>query len=137
MTEPQAGLKSPNGSPANSHTHLHDLLTESANDASQGFDTKSALEIARIINHEDSKVAGAVKPDQFSSTVISVWSALRTTVPKPVAGLALGGFSSRPVRTAWYVVCAVARLEFAASDATPQRMANPNVLMSVSFTVKA
>jgi N-acetylmuramic acid 6-phosphate etherase len=42
-------------------THLHDLMTESANDASQGFDTKSALEIARIINHEDSKISAAVK----------------------------------------------------------------------------
>ena len=42
-------------------TGLHELLTESANDASQGFDTKSALEIARIINHEDSKVSAAVK----------------------------------------------------------------------------
>src|ERR1700757_599069 len=61
MIEPRAGLKSPNGSPANSHTNLQDLLTESPNDASQGFDTKSALEIARIINHEDSKVAAAVK----------------------------------------------------------------------------
>jgi N-acetylmuramic acid 6-phosphate etherase len=36
-------------------------MTESANDASQGFDTKNALEIARIINHEDSKIAAAVK----------------------------------------------------------------------------
>jgi len=40
---------------------LRQLTTESQNDASQGFDTKSALEIARIINHEDSKVAAAVK----------------------------------------------------------------------------
>ena len=40
---------------------MKDLTTEGANEASQGFDTKSALEIARIINHEDSKVAGAVK----------------------------------------------------------------------------
>jgi N-acetylmuramic acid 6-phosphate etherase len=40
---------------------LHNLTTESANEASQGFDTKSALEIARIINHEDSKIAAAVK----------------------------------------------------------------------------
>src|SRR5271165_7385434 len=40
---------------------LKDLTTEGANEASQGFDTKSALEIARIINHEDSKVAAAVK----------------------------------------------------------------------------
>jgi N-acetylmuramic acid 6-phosphate etherase len=37
------------------------LGTESANHASRGFDTKSALEIARIINHEDAKIAAAVK----------------------------------------------------------------------------
>jgi N-acetylmuramic acid 6-phosphate etherase len=40
---------------------LQKLTTESQNEASQGLDTKSALEIARIINHEDSKVAAAVK----------------------------------------------------------------------------
>jgi N-acetylmuramic acid 6-phosphate etherase len=40
---------------------LQQLTTESQNEASQGFDTKSALDIARIINHEDSKVAAAVK----------------------------------------------------------------------------
>jgi N-acetylmuramic acid 6-phosphate etherase len=40
---------------------LENLITESQNEASQGFDTKSALEIARIINHEDAKVAAAVK----------------------------------------------------------------------------
>jgi N-acetylmuramic acid 6-phosphate etherase len=40
---------------------LQHLTTESQNEASQGFDTKSALEIARIINHEDVKVAAAVK----------------------------------------------------------------------------
>jgi N-acetylmuramic acid 6-phosphate etherase len=40
---------------------LPELTTESQNEASQGFDTKSALEIARIINHEDAKVAAAVK----------------------------------------------------------------------------
>ena len=38
---------------------LQQLTTESQNEASQGFDTKSALEIARIINHEDSKIAAA------------------------------------------------------------------------------
>jgi N-acetylmuramic acid 6-phosphate etherase len=43
------------------NTPLHELLTESANEASQGFDTKSALEIARIINHEDARVAAAVR----------------------------------------------------------------------------
>jgi len=42
-------------------SQLHQLTTESQNEASQGFDTKSALEIARIINHEDSKIAAAVK----------------------------------------------------------------------------
>ena len=42
-------------------THLETLTTESANHASQGFDTKSALEIARIINNEDAKIAAAVK----------------------------------------------------------------------------
>jgi N-acetylmuramic acid 6-phosphate etherase len=41
--------------------NLHSLATEATNQASSGFDTKSALEIARIINHEDAKVAGAVK----------------------------------------------------------------------------
>jgi len=40
---------------------LQQLTTESQNEASLGLDTKSALEIARIINHEDAKVAGAVK----------------------------------------------------------------------------
>ncbi len=40
---------------------LEQLTTESRNEASQGFDTKSALEVARIINHEDAKVAVAVK----------------------------------------------------------------------------
>jgi N-acetylmuramic acid 6-phosphate etherase len=40
---------------------LRDLTTESQNEASQGFDTKSAIEIARIINHEDAKVPVAVK----------------------------------------------------------------------------
>ena len=42
-------------------SELHELTTESVNSASHGFDTKSALEIARIINHEDTKVATAVK----------------------------------------------------------------------------
>ena len=40
---------------------LQELTTESQNEASQGLDTKSALDIARIINHEDAKVAAAVK----------------------------------------------------------------------------
>lgn len=42
-------------------TDLQKLMTESRNEASEGFDTKSALEIARIINHEDMKISNAVK----------------------------------------------------------------------------
>ena len=42
-------------------SEMHELMTESVNSASHGFDTNSALEIARIINHEDTKVATAVK----------------------------------------------------------------------------
>ncbi len=37
------------------------VTTETSNIASEGFDTKSALEIARIVNHEDAKVASAVR----------------------------------------------------------------------------
>ena len=40
---------------------FHSLPTERPNVASEGLDTKAALEIARIINHEDTKVATAVK----------------------------------------------------------------------------
>lgn len=40
---------------------IHDLTTETPNEASQGLDTRSALEIAKIINQEDQKVASAVK----------------------------------------------------------------------------
>src|SRR5438270_4814120 len=40
---------------------LHESTTENTNVASEGFDTKSALEIARIINHDDTKVAAAIK----------------------------------------------------------------------------
>ena len=40
---------------------FHGLVTETTNAASEGLDTKSALEIARIINHDDTKVAAAVK----------------------------------------------------------------------------
>jgi N-acetylmuramic acid 6-phosphate etherase len=50
-----------NDSKRDSAILLQQLTTESQNEASQGFDTKSAIEIARIINHEDAKVAIAVK----------------------------------------------------------------------------
>ncbi len=42
-------------------TDLQGLTTERPNEASIGLDTKSALEIARIVNQEDAKVASAVK----------------------------------------------------------------------------
>ena len=45
----------------NGSSDLQHLMTETANAASEGLDTKSALEIARIINHEDAKIAAAVK----------------------------------------------------------------------------
>src|ERR1700691_2435335 len=56
-TETGTGADGSNDQPQD----LHELTTESSNEASMGFDTKSALEIARIINHEDAKIAAAVK----------------------------------------------------------------------------
>jgi N-acetylmuramic acid 6-phosphate etherase len=56
-----AGTRTKNNNHGDQATLLQQLTTESQNEASQGLDTKSALEIARIINHEDAKVAGAVK----------------------------------------------------------------------------
>ena len=54
--------QAPTPKPENrSPVSFHDLTTETANAASEGLDTKSALEIARIINHEDAKIAAAVK----------------------------------------------------------------------------
>ena len=48
--------------PASRETQsMRTMATERQNEASEGFDTKSALEIARIINAEDAKVASAVK----------------------------------------------------------------------------
>src|SRR5262245_39399275 len=40
---------------------IRDLSTEQQNQASTDLDTRSALEIARVINHEDKKVAAAVE----------------------------------------------------------------------------
>ncbi len=40
---------------------LQTLTTEKMNEASAGLDTKSAIDMARIINQEDAKVANAVK----------------------------------------------------------------------------
>jgi N-acetylmuramic acid 6-phosphate etherase len=47
--------------PQHSPEVTREFTTETSNSASEGFDTKSALEIARIINHEDAKIAAAVK----------------------------------------------------------------------------
>jgi N-acetylmuramic acid 6-phosphate etherase len=79
MTQPHTGIKNTNHKPDTSPAHLQDLITESSNDASQGFDTKSALEIARIINHEDSKVAAAVKKalPEIAQVIDSVARSLR------------------------------------------------------------
>jgi len=43
-------------------SELDPLATEQPNPASTDLDTKSALEIARIINSEDAKIASAVEP---------------------------------------------------------------------------
>lgn len=61
MTQETAGNHGKEESKKDPASLLQQLMTESQNEASQGFDTKSALEIARIINHEDAKVAAAVK----------------------------------------------------------------------------
>ena len=55
-------LEQPSQSRSEGHDlSLNELMTETTNSASEGLDTKSALEIARIINHEDMKIAAAVK----------------------------------------------------------------------------
>ncbi len=60
-TQESAGNQGSEGTKKNQAALLDQLMTESQNEASQGFDTKSALEIARIINHEDSKISAVVK----------------------------------------------------------------------------
>src|SRR5260370_38986772 len=60
-TQETAGSHGKEDSKNDQASLLQHLMTESQNEASQGFDTKSALEIARINNHEDSKIAAAVK----------------------------------------------------------------------------
>jgi N-acetylmuramic acid 6-phosphate etherase len=59
--QPNASAQNKEAATKDQASLLQQLTTESQNEASQGFDTKSALEIARIINHEDSKIAAAVK----------------------------------------------------------------------------
>jgi len=60
-TQQETAAAQNNGGNHHTAPSLQELTTESQNEASQGFDTKSALEIARIINHEDAKVSAAVK----------------------------------------------------------------------------
>ena len=57
----QNPIAKPEKSAARSSSELHSLPTERMNEASAGLDTKSALDIARIINQEDAKVANAVR----------------------------------------------------------------------------
>jgi N-acetylmuramic acid 6-phosphate etherase len=59
--------------------NLQRLRTEKANPASTDLDQKSALEIARIINAEDAKVAGAVKRalPQIARAIDLIAAALR------------------------------------------------------------
>jgi N-acetylmuramic acid 6-phosphate etherase len=57
----QADVSAPMNGSNGSGAGIHDLLTEKLNEATRGLDTRSAVEIARIINQEDQKVAGAVK----------------------------------------------------------------------------
>jgi N-acetylmuramic acid 6-phosphate etherase len=58
---------------------IRDLETEQQNRASTGLDTLSALEIARVINHEDSKVAAAVKRalPQIAQAIDAIAEAIR------------------------------------------------------------
>src|SRR6201992_3592169 len=58
---------------------LQSLTTELPNEASAGLDTKSAIEIARIISHEDAKIAAAVKKalPEIAMVIDTVARALR------------------------------------------------------------
>src|SRR6202453_1555037 len=58
LTMPSSPIEQPF---ARTVSDLENLPTERPNEASEGLDTKSAIEIARIINHEDAKIAAAVK----------------------------------------------------------------------------
>ncbi len=60
-TAQETAAAQPEDAKKNHAALFQELTTEQPNEVSQGFDTKSALDIARIINHEDSKVAAAVK----------------------------------------------------------------------------
>ncbi len=59
---------------------LRDLRTEQQNAASSALDTMSALEIARVINHEDHKVAAAVERalPQIAKAIDAIADAIRS-----------------------------------------------------------
>lgn len=59
---------------------LRDLRTEQQNSASTGLDTLSALEIARVINQEDKKVAAAVEHalPQIAQAIDAIADAVRS-----------------------------------------------------------
>jgi N-acetylmuramic acid 6-phosphate etherase len=61
------------------NTELSQLSTEQPNPSAKDLDLKSPLEIARIINHEDAKVAAAVKRvlPQIAQAIEVIASALR------------------------------------------------------------
>ena len=59
--EPESKLTNNHGTRDGEPTRLPSLATERPNEAAEGLDTKSAIDIARIINAEDTKVANAVK----------------------------------------------------------------------------
>src|SRR5579864_3507198 len=65
--------------PPPTNTALLSLTTEQQNLAAQALDTKSALEIATIINNEDAKVASAVGKTlpQIAQAIDAVADALR------------------------------------------------------------
>ena len=60
-TQTQADVYAATNGSNGSGASIQDLLTEKPNEATRGLDTRSAVEIARIINQEDHKIAGAVK----------------------------------------------------------------------------
>jgi len=61
-------------------TTIRDLRTEQQNVASAGLDTLSALEIARVINQEDKKIAAAVERalPQIAKAIDAIADAIRS-----------------------------------------------------------
>src|ERR1700733_14723134 len=67
LTMPSSPIEQPF---ARTVSDLENLPTERPNEASEGLDTKSAIEIARIINHEDAKIAAAGKKALTESALV-------------------------------------------------------------------